>query len=265
MDALFYEWPVWISMPTFVLAYLAASWGVLLAVRPFVRRAASANEEWDRVLGYAMASYGVFYGILLALIAVSVYENFQRVHGIVLDEASALSTLYRAVSAYPDPTGTELKDLLAVYTQNVIAVDWPQQQAGAIPIEGNADVSAIQSILLAFEPTTGGQEALHNQTIAQFFDFVELRRDRLDETDLALPVLLWVLLGVGAVLNALMLALVEARNLRIHLIMSGIIAIFVGLLIFITAAMDHPYSGVIAVTPDAFSEVYEQLMGGRVP
>ena len=32
-----------------VLAYLAASWGVLLAVRPFVRRAASANEEWDRV------------------------------------------------------------------------------------------------------------------------------------------------------------------------------------------------------------------------
>jgi len=123
----------------------------------------------------------------------------------------------------------------------------------------------VQSLLLAFEPSTGGQEALHNQTIAQYFDFVELRRDRLDETRLALPVLLWVLLGVGAVLNALMLALVEARNLRIHLIISGIIAVFVGLLIFITAAMDHPYSGVIAVTPDAFSEVYEQLMGGRVP
>jgi len=265
MDALFYQWPVWVSMPTFVLLFLAASWAVLLLVRPWVRRAASTNEEWDRVLGYAMASYGVFYGILLALIVVSVYENFQRVNGIVLDEASALGTLYRAASAYPEPTATELTDLLAVYTQNVIAVDFPQQQSGIIPIEGNADISAIQNALFSFEPETGGQEAIHNQTVAQYFDFVELRRDRLDETALALPALLWVLLGVGAVLNALMLALVESRNLRVHLIMSGIIAVFVGLLVFVTAAMDHPYSGVIAVTPDAFTAVYDQLMGGRVP
>ena len=100
----------------------------------------------------------------------------------------------------------------------------------------------------------------HNQTVGLFFDFVEARRARLDETKLALPPLLWVLVAVGAALNALMLALVEARNLRVHLIMSGLIAVFVALLIFVTAAMDHPYSGFVSVPPEPFQNLLEQAM-----
>ncbi|MFM9877356.1 MAG: hypothetical protein ACKVOG_05850 [Rhodoglobus sp.] len=260
MDFFFYDGPIWIALPAFVILFLVVSWAILLAVRPWVKRVSAAHEEWDRVLGYAMQSYGVFYGILLALIAVSVYENFQRVSVVVLDEASSLGTLYRAISSYPPPFAGDLQDQLRTYTQNVITLDWPLQGRDIIPAEGNAQVDRIQLILLAYEPTTAGGEVLHNQTVGQFFDFLEARRARLDETTLALPPLLWVLVAVGAVLNALMLALVEARNLRVHLIMSGIIAVFVALLIFVTAAMDHPYSGFVSVTPEPFQNLLDQLM-----
>ncbi|HOB57318.1 MAG TPA: DUF4239 domain-containing protein [Rhodoglobus sp.] len=260
MNFFFYDGPIWIALPTFVLLFLAFSWAILLAVRPWVKRVSANHEEWDRVLGYAMQSYGIFYGILLALIAVSVYENFQRVSGVVLDEASSLGTLYRAVSSYPPPVGPDLQEQLRLYTQNVISVDWPLQGRDIIPAEGNAQVDSIQSILFAYEPSTSGGQALHNQTVGLFFDFVEARRARLDETKLALPPLLWVLVAVGAALNALMLALVEARNLRVHLIMSGLIAVFVALLIFVTAAMDHPYSGFVSVPPEPFQNLLEQAM-----
>jgi hypothetical protein len=178
----------------------------------------------------------------------------------VLDEASSLGTLYRAVSSYPPPVGPDLQEQLRLYTQNVISVDWPLQGRDIIPAEGNAQVDSIQSILFAYEPSTSGGQALHNQTVGLFFDFVEARRARLDETKLALPPLLWVLVAVGAALNALMLALVEARNLRVHLIMSGLIAVFVALLIFVTAAMDHPYSGFVSVPPEPFQNLLEQAM-----
>lgn len=260
MDFFFYDGPIWVALPAFVVLFLGLSWGVLLAVRPWVKRVAAAHEEWDRVLGYAMQSYGIFYGILLALIAVSVYENFQRVSIVVLDEASALSTIYRAVSDYPLPFGPDLQEQLRLYTQNVISIDWPQQAQNVIPAEGNDQVDRIQSLLFAFEPGSGGQQVLHNQTVGLYFDFVEARRARLDETKLALPPLLWVLVAVGAILNALMLALVEARNLRVHLIMSGIIAVFVALLIFVTAAMDHPYSGFVNVPPEPFQNLLDQVM-----
>ncbi|CAN5421626.1 hypothetical protein BH10ACT7_BH10ACT7_29570 [soil metagenome] len=260
MEFLFNHTPLWIALPVFVLSFLVLTWGVLLVVRPWVKRAARANEEWDRVLNYAMSSYGIFYGILLALIAVSVYENFQRVDVIVVDETSALAALYRAVSAYPDPYSLQLQDHLREYTYNVINVDWPIQRENVIPSEGNSGVDRLQALLLGFEPQTTGQTALHNQTLSVFFDFLEARRARLDETELALPPMLWVLLTVGAMLNALMLALVDVRNVRVHLIMSGIIAIFVAMLIFVTASMDHPYAGQVSITPEPFQNLLDQLM-----
>ncbi len=255
--------PIWVTMPSFVLLFLGVSWGILLLVRPWVRRAAADHEEWDRVLGYAMSSYGVFYGILLALIAISVYENFERVDAVVLDQVSSLGALYRGMSGYPEPLALELQGHVRDYTLSVISEDWPLQQQGIIPSEGNARVDHIQSLLLAFEPTSVGQQTLHNQILSEYFDFLEARRARLDETDLALPGVMWVVLGIGAVINAVMLALVEAKSLRVHLIMSGIIAVFVALLIFVTASMDHPYSGYVNISPEAFQNLVDQLMVER--
>ena len=36
-----------------MLLAVALSWGILLAVRPWVTRVAETNQDWDRVLGYA--------------------------------------------------------------------------------------------------------------------------------------------------------------------------------------------------------------------
>ena len=80
----FYDLPVAVSLPTFVVTFVVVSTLILLAIRPWVRRMAENPGEWDRVLGYAISSYGLFYGILLALVAVSVYSNFTQVHDDVL-------------------------------------------------------------------------------------------------------------------------------------------------------------------------------------
>ena len=256
----FYELPTWIAMPTFMLVFLGLSWLILLGVRPFVTRAAASNPDWDRVLGYAMSSFGLFYGILLALIAVSVYENFQRVNGISLDEVSTIATLYRNFDAYPGAVGTDLQTRLQEFTLAVVTVDWPLQEAGVKPIAGDAAVDAMQATLFAFEPSGISESTVHNQTLALFDRFVDVRRDRIDETELALPGLLWAVVGVGAFLNALMIGLVESRSRRIHLIMSGIIALFVAMLIFTTATIDHPYAGAVSVTSEPYLDLYEDVL-----
>jgi len=50
------------------------------------------------------------------------------------------------------------------------------------------------------------------------------------------------------------------RNLRLHLLMAGLLALFVGLVIFVTADMDHPYRGSISVGPGAFERVLQQTI-----
>jgi hypothetical protein len=256
----FYNAPIALTMPLFVLLFLLASWGILLAVRPWVRSVASDRKEWDRVLGYSMSSYGLFYGILLALVAVSVYQNYARVDDVVLTETSALGTLYRDVSGFHQPLAGDLQDLLRGYTHHVVTVDWPLQGRGIVPSDGTYHVTAFQKLLFGYQPVGAGQQALYTQTISAFNDFVEARRARVNETTLALPPLLWVLLWVGAFLNALMISLVDVKRLRVHLVMAGIIAIFVALLIFVTASLDHPYAGSVSIGPDHFESLLQQLM-----
>ncbi|MEJ1230801.1 MAG: hypothetical protein WDM88_09680 [Galbitalea sp.] len=255
-----YEAPTWLALPLFVLAFLAASWAILLLVRPWVRRDATDPKEWDRVLGYSMATYGLFYGVLLALVAVAVYQNYSTVHGVVLDETSALATFYRDVSGLSQPTSGHLQDLLRSYTQHVISVDWPLQRQDIIPSDGTAQISKIQKVLFAYDPKTSGQHAIYLQTIQSFNELVSARRARLNETNLSVPSLLWVLIWVGAAVNALMISLIQVKRVRIHLIMSGLIAIYVGLLIYVTASMDHPYFGTVSIGPDDFRSLLDQLM-----
>jgi hypothetical protein len=257
----FYDAPMWFSLPSFVLVCVVVSLGILLLVRPWVSRTAASNRDWDRVLGYAMQSYGILFGIVLALIAVSVYENFQRVNELVLTEAASIGALYRDMAAYPGPLADEMVGELQRYIEGVIRVDWPLMQQNIIPAEGNTHVDSLRDLLFAFEPATIGQQMVHGETVAEFNDFLDARRARLDETRLALPPLLWAVLAVGALLNALMISLVEARNLRIHLIMAGIIAVFVSLVIYTTASMDHPYAGAVNIPPEAFENLLN-LIGG---
>ncbi|MET0781046.1 MAG: hypothetical protein ABWZ16_05975, partial [Microbacterium sp.] len=67
--------PLWVSLPLFVGGFVVVSCLVVVGLRPVVRRIVDDVEQWDRVLGHVIGTFGVFFGILLALVAVSVYEN----------------------------------------------------------------------------------------------------------------------------------------------------------------------------------------------
>jgi len=49
-------------------------------------------------------------------------------------------------------------------------------------------------------------------------------------------------------------------ELHVHLILGGIFSLFLGMMIFLIAAMDHPFRGEVSVSPDAFQSIYNSLM-----
>jgi hypothetical protein len=254
-----YDVPMPIGLPLFVIVVVGASCGIVLALRRWVRRTAEGHGEWDRVLSYAVGAYGIFYGVTLGLIAAGAYGNFTEVDSIVLDETSAVAVLYRSAAIYPEPWSTDLQDAIITYTEDVIEKDWPLQQQLVAPEETDADVTSIQLAITGMQPTTAEQVTLQSQTLAAFNDFVADRRERIALTDLALPGVLWIVLAVGALLNAVLIALIEVKNLRIHLIMAGLIASFVALLLYAISGFDHAYAGPIAVTPAYFEDLLQGL------
>ena len=65
---------------------------------------------------------------------------------------------------------------------------------------------------------------------------------------------------VGAAVNAVLIGLIYVQRKRLHVVMAGLLALFIGLVMFATADMDHPYRGSISVGPGAFERVLEQTI-----
>ena len=92
---------------------------------------------------------------------------------------------------------------------------------------------------------------------------IESRRARIDATTLALPPLFWLVIWVGAAVNAVLIAFIHVANPRLHMLMAGLLGLFIGLVIFVTADMDHPYAGAISIGPGAYERVLEQIIDAR--
>jgi hypothetical protein len=255
----FFDLPVAIGLPIFVIFSVGVSALIVVALRGWVGRASEGLSEWDRVLGYAVGAYGVLFGVTLGLIAAGPFGNFTTVNTVVLRESSAVAVLYRDAGFLPEPTASDLKDALVAYTNAVITEDWPLQERQIAPEETDGHVTSIQRVIAGFEPVTASDADVKSQIITAFNTLITDRRERISLTHLSLPPMLWIVISVGAILNATLIALIEVKNLRIHLIMAGLIATFVALLLYSIAGFDHVYSGPISVTPAYFHDLIDGL------
>jgi hypothetical protein len=75
-----------------------------------------------------------------------------------------------------------------------------------------------------------------------------------------LPTALWFVVGVGAMLNAALTWLFDVNWLMVHLILAGILSLFVALVVYLVVAMDNPFRGELSVYPEAFQIVQRSLM-----
>jgi hypothetical protein len=182
-----YDMPRWQGTLLFSAVFVGLTWLGVVLIRPWVRRHAADQPDWDALIGAILAAFVVFYGITLALIAVSSYQNFAAANQGVGREAATLGTLYRAVSNYPEPIRGELQTMLRDYTQYVIEVAWPAQKRGVIPEGGTVRVTAFEEKLLYFQPQTRAEEILHAETLREFDEFVDDRHQRLESVSTGLP------------------------------------------------------------------------------
>ena len=67
--------------------------------------------------------------------------------------------------------------------------------------------------------------------------------------------MLWLIVIVGAAMTLALLWFITIDHLWVQLTASGVLAVFVGLMMFFIAAMDHPLRGDYSISPDALIEL----------
>jgi hypothetical protein len=257
-----FDLPLVITGPAIVGSLCLFAVVGLLVVRRRVLPRLRIRSEDSEVSGAMVQCIMVFYGLAVALIAVSVFQTYSDVSKIISGEASALNALYRDVSSYPESIRLELQKELREYTDQVIHVAWPLQRRGRTPIAGFAHMTRFQAVLNNFEPATEGQKILHAETLRAYNLLIQARRMRLDAATTCLPSVMWGVIVAGAFIGLSATFFFKVEDARLHGILVTLLAVFMGLVIFMILALDRPFRGDLGLPPDPYQLIYDQLMKG---
>lgn len=254
------------DVPTLLFCLIVVCASVLFGVggrivtRPLLRRIVGPPPGINDVAGTMIQAAGAFYGITLGLIAVGAWQTYGEVDERVAREAAALGALYRDVSVLPQPLRTELQGSLREYANFEIHTAWPAMRRGEIPTGGNAILDRFEDRLTAFEPDAEHDRLVTRQSFAQFNMLVEARRLRLQAVTDGMPSAVWAVVVAGGIAMLMLCWLMVHERQRAVNLAVGLLSVLIGLIIYLTAAMDSPFRGDLCIGPEAIMLVRDQLM-----
>jgi Protein of unknown function (DUF4239) len=248
-----YDVPSLLAIVLFGAGFVLIFWLGILILHPFIRKLLPPEPGLNATLTMYLQYFGIIYGLLLGLLAVGAYQNHAETRRAVVGEAASLAALYRDISEYPEPYRTDLRNLVREYARFTIEDAWPKQRKGLMPeLGGPNPVAGIYKRMAQFEPSTEGQDAIHQTALKQFNSFIEARRARLYRVSSGMPRVMWYTVALGALVNMIFLWLFDLR-VSTHLLLGGLVSFFTATMIYLIAILDTPFRGESACRPRRYS------------
>jgi hypothetical protein len=186
---------------------------------------------------------GTLYGVLLALITITVLERYTTVESLIVSEASHIWDLYRNAAQLPPAVAPVLQQDLRDYVEAVIRDEWPAMRQRRDSARTSDATAQFMRHLTSSEPRTTGETVLLLATIQRADDFLAARRQRLFLGRTQLERLLWIILIVGAVVTVGASYVFWAESPAVHGLLTAALAALIGLTLYVIASLDHPLWG----------------------
>lgn len=255
MSVFFSHYSTYSVAAMMVVLFVALSLLSLVIVRRFCKPLLfTGHTQFGDIFSNAI---GVVFALILAFVAVAIWQNFDKVSDDVSREANTLHNIYRNLEAYPEPVRTQSRILICQYVQVVIKDEWPKLALARQNDNAHQLINRINALILTFNPRTSGELVLHQETMRQLSEYRGLRHNRIigGKPNLTPPI--WLTLNGGTVLYLLFLCFLDVPDKRQHAVMIGSLAAFLGLIYFLLVSYNYPFTPPAAVSADAFKDLLE--------
>ena len=240
---------------------LVAVGGLILVQRltPSTQR-----QEHNDVAGFIYAVLGVVYAVLLGLMVVAVWQDWQAAEEITADEANELAAVFWLAHGLPQPQGRHIQEIARSYARVVVEEEWPLMGRGEASPRAWDLLDQLRGGIEALDPTTEAQRALYDQELQRVHELSDARQERLLVAKAGLPSILWVMLLLGGMIVVSFTYLFGLRSTTVHTLMVAALALTIALVLFSVGALDYPFRGDVRVGPDAFESVLERFKSSRL-
>ena len=241
------------------LAMVIAVGGLVLVQRlvPTERR-----QRHNDVAGFIYAVVGVAYAVLLGLMLIAVWEEWNEAEATTTEEANELAEIFWLAHRLPEPEGRHIQELARSYAEEVVNEEWPLMKQGG---EGSARawdyLDEMRGAIEQLDPSaTDVPQVLYNQALLErLHGLADARKERLLDAEKGLPSILWVVLILGGAIAIGFTYLFGLENSLEHTLMVAALTMIFALTLFTVAALDYPFRGDVHVEPTAFEQVLERF------
>jgi hypothetical protein len=243
------------------LAMLVAGGGLVLVQRLMPTRRRMQHND---VAGFIYAVLGVAYAVLVGLMVVAVWEDWNAANAVVDQEASELAEIFWLAHRLPQPEGHRLQELARSCARVVVKEEWPLMERGKVSPKAWTILDEIRDDIQRMQPATPTQQVLYEQGLQQVSDLADARRERLLDAEQGVPTVLWVVLIIGGVEVVGFTYLFGLQSTTVHVLMIMSLTLIIALVLFTVAALDYPFEGDIHIGPDAFEQVLGRFESSKL-
>jgi len=222
------------------------------------------RKQHNDVAGFIYAVVGIAYAVLMGLVVVASWEQFQTARSTANSEADELAEIFWLGHRLPPAEGHQLQELTRSYAQVVVDEEWPLMARGESSPRAWALIDEIRLTLQNQDPNTDAEQVLYEQGLERIHDLADARRDRLVEAREGIPLILWAVLLVGAIVTVSFTYLFGMDSNTTHTLMVAALALVIGLVLFTIGSLEYPFSGNVHLSPEAFNQVLGRFESSKL-
>lgn len=233
-----------------LLSVIVVSLLGMLCVRKSV--SISTLENHNDVAGFVYAVIGVIYAVLLAFMVYMVYIQFQTAQNRIENEVTSLGDLYRISSNLQEPARSEILMILKDYARTMIEKEFPAMRKGKFHEETKLQHDKLWNIFYQYKPQNDIDKIWFEKALSICINFADAKRARMDSAKQSIPSFMWFVLNAGGFITIVYSYFFGTQNIWAQGLMVALLAGTVAMVLLLIAALEHPFTGIIQVSPEPF-------------
>lgn len=260
-----------------MLACLVGRLGPLETVLAWLRtQAGRCTSSTDSDVAIAIyATIGVVYGVMLALIVVAAWTDYEDAKAAAFRESAALIDLIRLADGFRGNGRKRILFTLYKYAAIVQRHEWPKLELGFHPLDerkrsldrlcrtqeierrGN---KILAQLYLDYTVGLGSDlsgSAILSASLEELDELGDVRRARFDSACSHLPRLMWIALSVGMMLLFVFAFVFEVTHDWAYGLQVLMLLTLLGLLVYVVWVWDHPFGKFAQIDASGFDDALQ--------
>lgn len=251
-----YNMPNWVlALCIFVIISVVGLIGLFLVNKYYT---SPSRENNDLVATLAKVA-GILFAVVIGFIAITVINAFNTSVLSVENEANEVFTIWINSRVYPEKFERQVHQGVEKYLNLVIHEEWPLQSQGQVSLSTEQALESLYRLLIDYVPTSQAQQQVHNTIINKVSNAFINRKDRLFTNLHGVSKAVYSMICLSILIILCYVWSMATPSFPLHCILTCLLSIGIGVVVFLIVCFDYPFRGEISVGPEAFEKVLAHI------